>query len=221
LDDESRRGEKTMAQKLEIGMPVRCATGEVGSLSRIVVDREIQQPSYLVVQGGNKPSQREVVVPINLISAVHRQGILLDTTLEALETFPDYEVKVKRQIPTPESTWPNPPQPLFLSPWVEEGVITLRRRTVPEHTVDVWHGMSVYDCAGAKLGRAEGILVDAEKQQASHLVLRRRSPRQYEPVLVPVDLVEFVIKGQVYLRIDNDHVHELTVYRSKEVLEGN
>jgi hypothetical protein len=91
----------------------------------------------------------------------------------------------------------------------------LRIGSVPVTSKAVTLGMPVYVTAGAQVGRVAGIVVDAETHQAGHLALDRKGLRASEPALVPVDLVDFVIRHEVCLRISQDQIFGLTVYQTE------
>jgi sporulation protein YlmC with PRC-barrel domain len=205
-------------KELTLNMPVRSQGGKAGHLERIIADPETHEPAYLVVKRGLIPSrQRQIVVPVSLVREVTAQAVMLDTTLEVLDTFPDYEITVeKRRKSQPDPTLYEPLIPPIMRPWTQEGKVRVRERTVPEHTVDIRRGMTVYDCAGVKLGQAEGISADAEEHRASHLVLRQQRRLKGEQRLIPVDLVDFTIRSNIYLSIGKDHVQRLPLYRPGE-----
>ncbi len=210
-----------MKKQLALGMSVYCSDGEAGRLERIVADPETQQPTYLVIRRGPPIAPRDIVVPISLVTEVGERGISLDITEKALASFPDYELTVERPLEEPRvvrepsytDRWPGVlPLPTI---WDEKGPVTVRERTVPAHTTDIRRGMTVYDPAGNDLGQVDGVIVDPDRRQVSHLVLRRGLPLKPERRLVPIELVDFVIRSDVYLSIAEEHVAGLPTYEGK------
>jgi hypothetical protein len=203
-----------MNKELSLGMAVRVQDGKAGHLQKIVADPKTHEPAYLVVRRG-RLSPRDIVVPVGLVTELDADTLMLDTTQEALNSFPDYEVAVEmyRQ-PNIDyaARWPLA-APLERARTGISGKFTVRERTVPEHTVVVERGMVVYDCAGAKLGEIERVLMDPDAQQAAYLVLRQGLPLKAEHRLVPVDLVDFVIRSDVYLFIEEAYVQGLPIYQ--------
>jgi sporulation protein YlmC with PRC-barrel domain len=196
-----------MYKKMTLGMPVRCQDGEAGHLERMIFDTQTQDPAYLVVRHGLL-SPRDIVVPARLVFEVTEQAIVLNTTVGALKTFPDYEMTVKSPAPSEEARkWSDLPP--LLAPWVEAGPTLIRQRTVPEHTTDLKQGMTVYDPYGTKLGEIEGVIMDEHERRASHLILRQGLPIDADRRLIPVDLIDFVVRSDVYLLITSDHVQGL------------
>jgi sporulation protein YlmC with PRC-barrel domain len=103
--------------------------------------------------------------------------------------------------------------PPLLKAWKKQGKLKIRQRTVPEHMTDVAQGMTVYDAVGTKLGTVQGVIADKRSRQASHLIVHRLGTSREEQRMVPVGLVDYVIRSDVYLRINKDQVQELTLYR--------
>jgi hypothetical protein len=65
-----------------------------------------------------------------------------------------------------------------------------------------------------KLGQVEGVIADAEKQQVSHVILHRLQTLLLDEYrLAPIDLVDFVIRSDVYLRITKDYTYGLPLYQ--------
>lgn len=204
-----------MEKQLNPGMAVHCSDGEAGRLEKIVTEADARKPAYLVVRRGLPIRRRDIVVPVSLVRDVSQDRVLLDTTVKALETFPDFEVTISKRVPPP-ATATAPIHPLFWPAYRDQAAIIFRARSVPETSMEVTRGMPVYDNAGARVGKVEGILVDEETQQASHLVLGRKGLRGSDPRIVPVDLVDFVIRDEVYLRISQDQVLGLTIYQTAQ-----
>ncbi|RIK50800.1 MAG: hypothetical protein DCC57_11385 [Chloroflexi bacterium] len=204
-----------MEKQLTPGMAVHCSDGEAGRLEKIVGEPDERTPAYLVVQRGRPIRRRHIVVPVSLVRDVAPDRILLDTTLQALETFPDFEVTVAQRA-DPADLPAAPLHPLFWPAYRDQAAIIFRARSVPETSREIRRGMPVYDNAGAQVGQVAGLLVDDETRQASHLVLNRKGPRAADPRLVPVDLVDYVVRDDIYLRIGQDQVVGLTVYQTQQ-----
>lgn len=213
-----------MKKELRLGMKVNASDGTAGSLARIVADAETREPAYLVIATGGPPLlSRQVVVPVSLVTDVAEDRLLLGTTRDALQAFPDYEVVTERQVERPLET---PKEPDYLDRWPEvlhlptiwshSGSVKVHQRTVPEHTADVRQGMTVYDSTGEKLGTMDGAITDAQTRQITHLVLQRARPLGQDRRLVPVDLVDFVVRSDVYLQIGKQYVDGLPPYQPPE-----
>lgn len=206
-----------MEKQVELGARVWAENKMVGVVEKIVVDPAHHEPGYLVVkQGRIPPRQRHIVVPVSLVSEVSPEAVTLATTPEALTSFPEYEVTVRKgeyQKPIPLGY----PRPYGLStPVSNQGYMVIRTRSVPETTVSVEQGMAVRDATGRQVGRVHGLTLDSDKRQASHIVVRLPKLLADRDRVIPVDLVGNVHSGSVHLRITAAHVGALTLYQPEE-----
>jgi hypothetical protein len=201
-----------MERQIELGARVRAEDGAVGTVEKIVVDPEERKPGYLVVKRG-RGRARQIVVPVSLVADVSGENVTLDTSRRALESFPDYEITVRKgeyQKPIPVAG----PHPVAVyAPPTNRGYMVLRQRNVPEASVAVEKGMDVVDATGLGVGEVHGLVAKTGSRKASHLVLRQAHPLESPDRLIPVDLVASVEDGAVRLRITVDHVNGLAVCR--------
>jgi hypothetical protein len=141
------------------------------------------------------------------------------TTRKALDQFPDYEVTV-RQGEYRRPVLVGSPRPVkAYTPASNKDYVVLRQRGVPHTSIGVEQGMEVLDITGLKVGNVQGLVVDGESRQATHLVLRQSGPLAWQQWLVPVDLVADVGAGRVHLHISSEHVAGLAPYAPAP--EGN
>lgn len=206
-----------MERQVELGARVRAENETVGIVEKIVVDPEHHEPGYLVVkQGRIPPRQRHIVVPVSLVSEVLSGAVTLATTPAALASFPEYEVTVRKgeyQKPIPLGY----PRPYDLStPVSNQGYMVIRARSVPDTSVSVEQGMAVRDAQGRQVGRVHGLILDSDKRQASHIVVRLPKLLADRDRVVPVDLVDDVHSGSIHLRITAAHVDALTIYQPEK-----
>ncbi len=202
-------GEK--AKTITLGMAVVCTDGKAGSLERVVGDPETHEPAYVVVRLKPVPA-RDVVVPVSLVADVTAEALQLNAATGAMQAFPDYETTVKKYQPLTAEEKAEVLPALVLDPDLDLGMVTVRERTVPEHMVDLKKGMIVYDRTGLKLGEIEGAVADAEKKQVTHVVMRAPIPIIEGRRLVPVNLIDFIIRSDVYLRVSINDVADLPLY---------
>lgn len=208
--EQARLGEN--AKEVTLGMAVLGIDGKAGSLERVVGDPGTDEPAYLVVRLAPVP-QRDALVPVNLVADVTAAGLKLNATTGALQAFPDYEKVVRSYQPLTAEEREQVMPALVFDPELDLATVTVRERTVPEHMVDLRKGMTVYDSAGLKLGEIEGVIADADKKQISHVVMRVANPFMEEFRLVPVDLLDFTIRSDVYLVASSRDIAGLPLYK--------
>jgi uncharacterized protein YrrD len=75
---------------IEREMPMKTIEGKIGKVVRVMVDRERQEITHLVVQRG-LIFHEQLVLPSSMVESIHEDGILLTGTDEALQQLPHYE----------------------------------------------------------------------------------------------------------------------------------
>lgn len=86
-----------MKSRLSPGMPVRCEDGPAGRLKRIIANPDTREPTFLVVEMG-EDSARSVVVHVSLVADLGVEGLALNTTRDALRTYPEYSAEKWRHL---------------------------------------------------------------------------------------------------------------------------
>ena len=86
-------------QVIERGMPVNNVDGKIGKMARVVVNRERQEITCLVMRRGMIFAE-QFVIPISMVENMHEDGILVTGTDEALEHLPHYKHAVEADLLT-------------------------------------------------------------------------------------------------------------------------
>jgi sporulation protein YlmC with PRC-barrel domain len=204
-------GGTNMEKRVELGTQVWTLDGEAGTVDKIVTDPQGRRPSYLVVKRG-RLQQRRIVVPVSLVADVSAEGVALETTRPALDQFPDYEITVQHgeyRRPVPIGA----PRPIgAFVPASNKDFMVLRQRSVPDTSISVDEGMEVLDATGLRVGQVQGLVLDSDSRQPSHIVLHQSGPLASQHRLVPVDLVARVREDRLQLHINSEHVAGLEPY---------
>jgi sporulation protein YlmC with PRC-barrel domain len=201
--------QKDQMKQVNLGMKVHCLDGEAGVVSKIITNPEKKRPSYLVVKRG-RLVKREIVVPVSLVGDVTQEMVTVDTTLEELENFPDFEVTVREgSINRPVPMGSPKPNMVWQSP-ASSGYMAVKKHPFSEKLVKVAKGLVIWDSEGVQVGKLEGIIMDREQEKASFIILNPRGEKLQR--LVPVSLVASASSEGVKLHIDQDYVGKLLVY---------
>jgi sporulation protein YlmC with PRC-barrel domain len=85
-------------------------------------------------------------------------------------------------------------------------------RNIPEGTVALKEGASVFDSTGSKVGSVARVFTDSETQEATHLLVAEGWLFKEER-LVPINWVRDVTEEAVHLTVDADFLRGLPEYR--------
>ncbi|HEX9414229.1 MAG TPA: PRC-barrel domain-containing protein [Ktedonobacterales bacterium] len=219
-----------MLEDLHIGVPVSGANGaHLGTLSRVIVDAKSEQVVGIVVDPGLVASgnllapggwerPRERVVPIALLASADKHGIHM-TCDEA--TFGQLALFEREQATTVASegvggrfelgqlvSYAASEFGLGGAPYAPPMEIThaepVTAGAIAEHT-PVWRLVP-----HEHIGDVERVLVDAQTQRVSGLVLHRGFLRHR--VLLPVSAIASIEDGVVHARLSDAELENLPLY---------
>ena len=202
-------------------MAVFTANGqEVGSLDRVVFSPQSKMVTHIVVRTGGLLNKADKVVPIELVTTTAENRIMLLDEAGDLESFPSFEEerivdkKAGLDLPaasgstTPELVgYPEPNIPFI--PDRGEEYVTQTKQNIPTGTVALKEGARVISEGGKHVGRVERILANPEMDQVTHLLISKGMfPK--ETKLIPLDWVSTMTEDEVYLKVDENRVAELS-----------
>jgi hypothetical protein len=189
---------------LPLNAKVYCADGICGQSKELVLDRNTEEVTHLVVKGNHLP-QAEFLVPVELVAETTPHLIRLCCTkdkLAELEPFLEVEVieeKIPHYVPDP---WLMPAE-LPETKWV-----TVRREAVPPGEIAVRQGAHV-EAADGHLGQLDEFLVDPVTERVTHLVMREGHLWGRREVSIPVSEIDRLEENTIYLKLDKDQVKAL------------
>jgi sporulation protein YlmC with PRC-barrel domain len=180
--------------RLELGMPVHGADGELGILADVVVDPGSCRVTHLVVEPRHRPALARLV-PIEL--ATHddaddgRLGLLCSA--HQLRRLPEArEIAHGRRAPLDDGLDLEPRTavpPAFIYDRIPKGEAELRR------------GSPVITADGRHVGRVAEVLAD-DGDRIAGVVLRRRWFQRPRRLTIPADALARVETDWVTLRVD-------------------
>lgn len=207
------RGERREAPpEFHIGAPVVGRDGEVGSISRVVVDPDTSDIVDIVIRLSNGLAAREVVLPGDRVLRSDTRETRVDMDTGEVRGLPDYE---EVRFRTPVEGWEGlpgytPDVVLFWAPrtaveaFVPPSILPEPNvegvRNVPAQSITVSGHLDVV-CGDEVIGHVDRVLTDPDGDHATHLVVKRGVVRRDER-LVPVSRVREVTDTTVTLECD-------------------
>jgi sporulation protein YlmC with PRC-barrel domain len=207
------KGQKDQMKQVNLGMKVHCLDGEAGVVSRIITNPERKRPSYLVVKRG-RLIKREIVVPVSLVADVTQEMVRVNTTLDELENFPDFEVTVRQGSINRPMALGSPRPNMLWHPPANSAYMAVKQHPFSDELVKVEKGLVILDSAGVQVGKLDGIIMDRDQQKASFIILN--PSREKVQRLVPVSLVDSASSDGVKLYIEKEYVSKLQVFAEEE-----
>jgi hypothetical protein len=194
---------------LPLNAKVYCADGLCGQSKELVLDRNTEEVTHLVLKR-NHFSQDEVLVPVELVAETTPHLIRLRCTKDKLA---ELEPFLKNEVI--EETIPHyVPDPYLMPVEVPETKwVTMKREVVPPGEVAVRRGARV-EATDGRVGRLDEFLVDPATERATHLVLREGHLWGQRDVTIPVSEIDRLEENTVYLKLDKRQIEALQSIRS-------
>jgi hypothetical protein len=207
--------------RLELGSPVRCADGDAGVLADLVIEPRGRRVTQLVVEPRHRHGLARLV-PIAL--AAQAEGSGADLRLECRTSDvhrlpevhelayrrlfdppvqdPDWGVGVQDVLAVPNGDFPG----LAWNPGDGEPWVAVAYDRIPKGEVEIRRRSAVTSADGWPLGRLVGLLVAAEDDRITHLLLRRHLLRAAHVVTLPVSAIERLDTDAIRLRLTRREV---------------
>lgn len=203
-----------------IGSKVYCGDEELGELSRVVIDPVARALTHLVVEPGHRPEDARLV-PIDLAEQdadairlrcdkVGFEGLEPAQTTEFLPAAADelgYDADQSLWMPYfPLGPVGSPGGGLYPAAAPNEPrTVTYER--IPSGEVQVRRGQAVHATDG-EIGRVQGLVVDPEDHQVTHVLLEEGHLWGKKQVALPIRNITDVREG-VHLDLSKDQVRDL------------
>jgi sporulation protein YlmC with PRC-barrel domain len=189
---------------MPLNVEVYCADGLCGQSKEVVMDRETEEVTHLVVKEKHSP-HTEQMVPIDLVTETTPhlirlrcdkdelaglQPLLRADVIEIEEKRPNY-VPFLMPIQTPETKW-----------------VTVTRETIPPGQVAVRQGARV-EAIDGRIGRLDEFLLNPVTEQVTHLVMREGHLWGQRDVTIPVSEIDRLGENVIYLKLSRGQVEAL------------
>jgi sporulation protein YlmC with PRC-barrel domain len=189
---------------MPLNAEVYCADGPCGHSKKVVMDRETEEVTHLVVKEEHSP-HTELLVPIDLVAETTPHLIRLRCVKDELATLQPFlevdviEEEISHYMPDP-----------YLMPIKipETRWVTVRREAVPPGEVVVRQGARVHATDG-HVGRLDEFLVDPVTEHVTHLVIREGYLWDRRDVHIPVSGIDHIEENAIYLKLDTNQVEAL------------
>jgi sporulation protein YlmC with PRC-barrel domain len=189
---------------LPLNVKVYCVDGPCGQSKEVVLDRNTEEVTHLVVKKKDAP-HTELLVPIDLVTETTPHVIRLRcargelTELQPFLKAEVFEEKIPHYIPDPYLM----PVEISETKWV-----TVRREAVPPGEIAVRQGARV-EASDGHLGRLDEFLVDPVTEQVTHLIMREGHLWGQRDVTIPVSEIDRLEENTIYLKLNKDQVEAL------------
>ena len=185
---------------LPLNVAVYCLDGLCGKSEAVIMDRQTEEVTHLVVKRNHWP-HAEVLVPVDLVTEATTHSIWLNCAkdrLAELRPFQELEL-IKETIP---HYLPDPYLMMRLE-YPEARWVPVRRESVPPGQVAVHKGARV-EAVDGHAGRLDEFVVDPVTEKVTHLVMREGHLWGQRDVTIPVSEIDHLEEDTIYLRLSKN-----------------
>ncbi|MFZ1040399.1 MAG: hypothetical protein WCA79_14890 [Anaerolineales bacterium] len=187
---------------------VDCSDGTAGCSTYVIGNPINRQITHLVVKN-NQPPFHEALVAVDQIQETTPDRIKLNCNridFEKMEPF-EYEEYLLTKRPG-YLYWPNAlPAVGYRSNEVNAFTI-VKHRNIPLDELALHRGALVKATDGY-VGQVDGLLINSNNMQVTHLVLLERHILKKKEITIPVSQIDRVDEDTIYLKLDRQSVEEL------------
>ncbi len=196
-------------KNIPIDASVECADGPAGLCTTVIVDPTTLQVTHLVVKE-KKPPHTDHLVPVDQVVETTPDLIRLACTTADLSEMAQYTVTDYRQVDIPKTSgaWAGAAR----SDWVR--TVPVKRERIPRGELPLRRGAEA-EATDGRVGQVVDLLLDPTTEQITHLVVREQHLWGSKDVILPVSVVDRVVKDTVYLTLDTETISAMLAVPAK------
>jgi uncharacterized protein YrrD len=226
-----------MNMQIREGAPVFTADGEqIGTIYRVVVEPHTKAVTHLVVRKGFLFLE-DKVVPLSLVESATEDNVTLSQDANDLDKLPKFEephyiaAELESDLESePESepgslpwagpVYPYPPIGLPQTPtgygaYAMPQYVVRTKRNIPEDTVALETGATVFASDDEKVGNVERIFTDPATDRATHLLISEGLFLK-EKKMIPTEWVNHVLEDEIHLSVSSKYMEGLPEYEPED-----
>ncbi len=196
--------------EIPLGANVECTDGECGKSTSIIVNPVGRKVTHFVLENDEFVGHRDRIVPIEKIASATRKVIRLNCTIQDVVTMkPFTETRyIRRDVSQYSSAYYG--HETYSEPYYtpNEGAISVDAESVPAGEQIAHRGM-VVEASDGKVGVVEGLVVNPENEEITHLILQEGHLLGKKDVALPISAVEKVVDDIVHLNVDKKTIEDL------------
>lgn len=189
---------------MPLNVEVYCVDGVCGRSKEVVMDRETEKVTHLVVKEKESPNA-ELLVPVDLVTKTTPHEIQLRCAKDELAKLQSFlktdiiEDEVPQYVVAPYLTLVAAPEPRW---------IAVQSEDIPPGELAVRQGARV-EATDGRVGRLDEFLVDPVNERVSHLVKREGHLWGQRDLTIPVSQIDHLGEDAIYLKLNKQQVEAL------------
>ncbi len=194
---------------IPIKAKVECTDASCGKSTHVIADPDSGKLTHVVVKNKELPDSPDRLVSVENVADTADDVIRLNCTRDKLADMPPFTTfhYVQKEIPHYSYVTGEPLPAHPKDTWVD----TVKEAHIPAGELALARDMAVKSKESEKVGQVDGLIVDPDSGQITHLLLQKGHLWGKKDVALPVAAIDFVDADTVYLEIDKAAVKVLPV----------
>lgn len=193
--------------ELTLNVDVECPEGKLGRATYLIINPISQEVTHLVVRDERLPHE-ERLLPTTWIQESNHDGIVVDCTYAEWQKLEPFYATEFVKMPVPQFASEGFGWPYTMTTTYMEEYEPVKHKRIPVHTRELRRGSTVEASDGA-VGQIEELIVDAENQHITHLVLSKGHLWGAKDIVVPVNLISEIEDDRIVLNMNKHAVGAL------------
>lgn len=213
-------------KEIPLDATVTCLDGECGKSSHVIIEKNSQQVTHLVVKSSNFLESHKYLVPIQTVLTTTHNSIELCCTKKELAAMPPF---TEMRFLNPNTAKYEPLEnfdgeaiyesssylmwsdPLYLEPLYGDTLtMPMEAELIPDGEIAIHRGASI-EATDGHIGKVEEFLIDPEDKHLTHLVLQEGHFWHKKELTLPISAIARMDEEYIYLKLDKQTVKSLSV----------
>jgi sporulation protein YlmC with PRC-barrel domain len=189
---------------MPLNVEVYCVDGLCGQSKELVLDRQSEEVTHLVVIEKHWP-YTEIMVPVDLVAETTPHLIRLRCGRDRLAQLPSFASAEFVRVSNP----PHDPHPYLMPADIPEASgMMVRHESISSERIAVRQRARV-EATDGHVGRIDEFIMDPVSKHATHIVIREGHLWGERDVAVPFSEIDHLEEATIYLKLDRGQVEAL------------
>jgi len=195
---------------IPINAQVECSDGSCGKSTHVIVNPVSHKVTDLVVEDKHFSDSHTRMVPVGKVADVTQDRITLKCTKAEVDQMPPFMVTQYIQESAPGGAYNTNTGLVYTYEYVvnDTGYDEFNVESIPAGELALYRGMHV-EASDGKIGRLDELVLDPDKGDITHLLMRKGLLLGHTDISIPVSAVDFSDGDTIYLKLDKAAVKAL------------
>ena len=200
---------------IPINTQVECTDGSCGKSTQVILNPVNHKVTHLVIEDRHLSDSHTRLVPVGQVASVTQDKITLNCTKAEVEKMPSFIVTNFVQESPSGKAYQTLDSYTYAYVINDTGYDEFQEENIPDGELALYPGMHIKS-DDDKVGKLDELVLDPERGDITHLIMREGHLWGKKVVAIPVSQVEFCDGDNIYLKLDKTAVKALPAVAVKK-----